>query len=156
MSYSAGEALLLTQIRAVSGLSSDNAYQATAVGWKPLNRGKARNYVFLAPGSFERARVSVGGLGGSQGTHETRYITYCEVWARSGTDYPGAIAQVLSDVDAIITRLDQYRKAGDTGGTIHDVFVRSAGEPEDINDGKWVRQILQIEWIEHETVTYQE
>lgn len=156
MDYAAGEALILTQVRAVSGFTTGNAARAMVNGWKQLDSGSARNYVVLRPGPFERSRVSTGGLGGTSATIENRYVTFIEVWCRVGTDYPGALAQVIADEKAIAARLDQYRKAGDTTGDIFDVFMRSGEEPLE-NDGKhWVWRISRIEWAEHEQITAQE
>ena len=151
MSYSAGEALILTQIQATSTFGSTNSSRAN---WKILNKGTARSHAIIRYGPFERQQNGMGG------NYQTNWVTLCEVWVRYIDDSTTQI-QLESAAAEIIERFDSWRLAGDSTGNIQDVFVRRGDEPQEMwtNNGdgpSWVRQILEIEWQELRTATIQE
>lgn len=146
--YSAGEALILTAIQAVSSFSSSNTSRAN---WKVLNSGKSRQYVILRAGPFERVQLGLGG------TYQTTWTTFAEVWVRYIDDSTTQIA-LYEKRQEIIDKFDAERKAGDTTGRISDVFVKSSGEPEEMwkrggNGPAFLRQELTIEWEEESETT---
>jgi len=150
MSYTAGEALILTQIQAVSGFSATNAVRGR---WNLLSTGKAKYYCILRPGAHEEMQ---GGLGGF---YHTRWTTIAEIWV-SLKDY-GADTATLEDArQGIIAKFRQKRKAGDTTGTIQDVTVRMSTDPFEMfpPNGRvaFLRQDLYIEWTEQTSVALQE
>ena len=122
MAYSDIEALIKTQVQAVSGFDATNV---TRANFKFLNKGKARTYAILRPGSFERVQHGMGGA------YLTTWTTFCEVWVRYKDDGE-SMTELQSQVSGIISRFDSYPKAGDATGNVQDCFVRAAAEPEEM------------------------
>lgn len=146
MSYSAGEALILTQIQAISGFGTTNAVRGR---WNQLSTGKAKTYCILRPGGHDESQ---GGLGGF---YHTRWTTIAELWVHL-KDY-GADTVLLEDArQNIIAKFRARRKALDTTGTIQDVTVRMSTDPFEMfpPSGKlaFLRQDLFIEWTEQSSV----
>jgi hypothetical protein len=154
MSYEIGEALIATQIVALSSFTANTVAQGK---WGSLRTGRASVYAILRPGPFEviwngdRKRV-------------TQYNTFCEIWQRY-TDDGTTKTNLITRADEIRTRIDQYRKLADTGATIRDAVVRSGDEPQLMfsrnrngrTDGPfWLRQTLTIEWQEETLVAFAE
>jgi len=151
MSYSDGEALILTQVQATTSFSSSNTSRAN---WKLLNKGKSGQYAILRPGEFEREHFGLGG------NYSTNWVTICEVWVRYKDDST-SLTNLEAKSAEIIERFDEYRLAADGTGNVRDVFVRSGTEPEEMwtaggNGPSWLRQTLSIEWSEERTVTLAE
>lgn len=149
MSYAAGEALVLTQLQAVTGFSSNNTSRGK---WGILNSGKDDNYGIIKPGAFSREQVAMT-------TNLTSWQTIIQVWQRYKDDGT-TLTNLETHTDNILTRFDQYRKLADTTGTIVDSFVESGGEAQEMwnkNGGlSWLKQDLIVTWQEHTNVTYAE
>lgn len=161
MSYSDGEALILTQIKATSAYGATNTSRSD---WKKLKKGTSQTYAILRYGGFPRhSQASLGGLGGSV-KYETLWNTICEIWVRVKTTETSALQTLETNMQQIVAKFDARRKAGDSAGVVQDVKVVSGSEPlgqwktdrrgNIIGTGpKWLKQDLRIEWIEENTVT---
>lgn len=161
MSYSTGEALLLTQVQATSAYSTTNTSRSD---WTMLKKGKSNTYAILRYGGFpSHAQSSLGGIGGSI-KYDTNWITICEIWVRVGTTETLALTTLETNMQQIIAKFDARRKAADAGSVIRDVRVASGAEPQGqwktdkrgnvIGTGpKWLKQDLRIVWTEENTVT---
>ena len=146
--YSDGEALILTQLQAVSGFSSANTSRGK---WGLLNDGISRVYGILKPGSFSREQAAMS-------VNLSTFKTIIQVWYRYKDDDTLTILE--SSVASIITRFDQYRKIADTTGTIVEAFINEGREVEEMwtKDGglSWLKQDLIVEWQEYDGVFYAE
>jgi len=149
MSYSAGEALILTQLQAVTGFSSTNTSRGK---WGLLNKGVSNHYGIIKPGAFTREQSAMG-------ANATLWTTIIQVWQRYKDD-GDTMTDLETHVANIITRFDQYRKAADTTGTIIDVLINAGGEMQEMwnKDGglSWLKQDITVTWLEHNNVTYAE
>ncbi len=152
--YSAGEALVLTQLQAITGnpdpWTSSNTSRAN---WKILNGGKSDHYGILVQGE---AAINPGGFS----TFQTQWQTIIQVWQRYTIDSTTQ-TNLQALVAAIVTRFEQYRKLQDTGGTILDSKPVRIGKPEEMwarggNGPSWLKLDIVIQWTEEETVTYAE
>jgi hypothetical protein len=151
MAYADGEALILTQVQACASFNTKNA---TRANWKPLKSGRSRQYAILSMGAFEREHHGMGG------TYRTQWMTLCEVWVRY-IDDSTSLTTLEAKTAEIVERFDAYRLAGDTTGTIQDVFARRGSRPQEMRlpTGKgpsWLMQEIEIVWLEQRTVTLQE
>jgi hypothetical protein len=151
MSYTSGEALILTRLQAVSGSvwTSTN----TARGkWGLLNSGDSDHYAILKMGAGTNDGLSIS-------TTLRSYTTVIEVW-KSYTDDGTSYTNMLAYHEAILDMFDQYRKLGDTGGTISDARCARWDAVEEMwtRDGgpRWLRQNFYIEWDEENAVVYAE
>lgn len=146
--YSDGEALILTQLQAVSGFSSANTSRGK---WGILNDGISRVYGIVKPGSFNREQVAMS-------VNLSVFQTIIQVWYRYKDD--DTLTLLESSVSSIINRFDQYRKLADTTNTIVEAFVKEGREVEEMwtKDGglSWLKQDLIVEWQEHDGVSYAE
>lgn len=161
MSYSDGEALILTQVQATSAYTTNNTSRSS---WKMLKKGKSNTYAILRYGGFPRhSQASLGGIGGSV-KYDTLWNTICEIWVRVGTTETLALTTLETNMQLIVAKFDAVRKAADTTKVIRDVRVISGSEPlgqwetnkrgNVIGTGpKWLKQDLKIEWLEENTVT---
>lgn len=147
--YPEGEALILTQLQNVSGYTSANTSRGK---WGILNKGTSKTYAIVKPGAFNREQ-------GAMAMNISTFNTVIQVWQRYKDD-GDTLTDLESNVKAIITRFDLYRKAGDTTGTIVDVFIPEGREVEEMwtKDGglNWLKQDLIAQWQEHDNVTYSE
>ena len=149
MSYSAGEALILTQVQATTGFASTNTSRGK---WGLLNKGVSDHYAIIKPGEFTREQIAMS-------ANEAKYKTVIQVWQRYKDD-GDSMTNLETHVANIIAKLDQYRKVADTTGTIVDSFVSGGGEMQEMwnKDGglSWLKQDVTVTWLEHTTVTYAE
>jgi hypothetical protein len=148
MAYTDGEALVLTQLRAVPGFSLDN----TARGkWGMLNSGKSDHYGIIKPGKFKTTdRSQIG----------TIWQTVISIYQRY-TDDGVSLLALEANISAVLLRFRQYRKLADTTGTINDSAPISGSEVTEIwtkggNGPSWLRQDVIIEWSEENHVSYAE
>lgn len=149
MSENAGITLLSTQIQAVSGFSSSNVDVAD---WKLLNSGRSDHYAILKPGAAERPPLSFT-------VKDNNYRTIIEVWQRYKDDGT-TLTSLLTHVDNITARIDQYRKLADTTKTLRDANVTGYGEVTEqwSRDGglSWLKRDVFVDWTEEEALTYAE
>lgn len=153
MSYSAGEALVLTRLRAIAGSiwTTENTSQAK---YKILNGGKADHYAVLHQGAGKGNEMLSGN------TSLRIYETVIEIWSSyrdDGTSYTNLVGYM----EAILDMYDQYRKLGDTTGLIQDSICSHWDEPEEMwNKGgegpRWLRQKFYIQWSEENPITFAE
>lgn len=150
MSESAGITLLETQVKAVTGFGSSNVAVAN---WKLLNKGAAANYAILRPGPASRRHETFATVGSA-------YRSVIEVWQRYNAD-GSTLTSLLGYCDAIINRLDQYRKLADTTTTLLDANVTGMGEVTEqwVNHGdgpSWLKREIYVDWTEEDNVSYAE
>jgi len=150
MSESAGLTLIETQVKTVTGFDATNV---SIADWGIRNKGNSDHYAIIRPGKVDRTSLTFS-------VKDNDYQTVIEVWQRLGTTSNGAVISLLGHVDAITSRLDQYRKIGDTTKTIRDVNVTGYGEVQDriAKDGSinWLSRDIILQWQEEEPVTYAE
>lgn len=147
MSYSSGEALILTRVQACTGFSTTNAVRAN---WKLLNQGKSDHYAIVRPGPFRGEMISPTVI-------MWRYTTVVELWQRYKDDATTQTS-LYGYMAYLTTGLMPYRKLGDTGNTISDSIPRSTGQVQEMwtkrGGPSWLKWELTIEWQEEEQVTY--
>jgi hypothetical protein len=149
MSYSAGEALILTKIQALTNYSANNTSRGNFV---IVNSGKAKHYCILVPGPFSREQYGMGG------NYRTTWITTAQIWIKL-KGYQETLIALEDRRQEIIDQFDAFRKAGDATGNIQDVFVRAGAEIIEVQVPKgavFLRQDLTIEWMEESSATLQE
>jgi hypothetical protein len=151
MSYTAGEALILTKLQAISG-SVWTSTNTSRGNWLMLNSGASDHYAVLRMGEGTNDGLSIS-------VAVRRYTTIIDVWQAyvdDGTSY----TNILGYWEAILDQFDAYRKLGDATGTVQDArcarwdaveeMWRSGGGP------RWLRQRFYIRWDEENAVTYAE
>jgi len=148
VSYSAGEALILTQIQAATGYSSVNTSRGK---WSILNKEGVVTAVILRPGPFREVTRS--------GARDSFWVTVAEVWHKY-IDDGDSMTNLETDIDNILTRFRQYPHVADTTNTITVAIIREGGEllriPPPPDGPHWLMQELKIEWQEQSNLTYQE
>lgn len=150
MSYTSGEALLLTRIRTISGYTADNTSRAN---WLLLNNGKSAYYVILRPGAFTLPWLTYR-------AYLATYTTVIEIWQKYDTDVSSK-TNLYARLSEIITGLHAYPHLGDgVNSTILDASFTGAAEPQEMwNSGggpKWIRYELVMTWKEEIQVTLSE
>ncbi len=147
--YSDGEALVLAQLRSVSGFSADNTSRGD---WGILNSGKATAYGIVKPGTFSRAQ-------GAMSMNISTFDTVIQVWQRYKNDGE-TLTTLEENVKNTLNRFDQYPQLADTTGTIVEAAIVEGREVEEMwtKDGglNWLKQDLIVRWQEHDNVTYNE
>jgi hypothetical protein len=151
--YSDGEALILTKLQSVTGFTNTTDKINTSRGkWGILNSGANDHYGIIKPGAFTRTQ-------GAMSMNISYFDTVIQVWQRY-VDDGTSLTNLEGHVKNIINYFDIWRKAGDTTGTIVDVFISGGGEvTEQWNkDGglSWLKQDLTVTWQEHDNVSYGE
>ena len=151
MSYTAGEALVLTRLQAIAGSvwTSTN----TARGkWTQLDSGVANHYAVLKMGAGTNDPYTLSSM-------LRHWTTVIEVWV-SYTDDGTSYTNLLAYHEAILDQFDAYRKLGDTGGTIVDARCTRFDAVEEMwtrsGGVRWLRQNFYIEWEEENAAAYAE
>ena len=110
MTYPAGEALILEQLKYVEGFNYVNICRTN---WKKLNSGDSDHYAIVKPGAFAE-----------DPTNNMSWInhTIIQVW-QWYTDEDTTQSNLEKYVDAVKQRFTLYRKLGDTTGKIADSRV---------------------------------
>jgi hypothetical protein len=151
VSYSAGEALILTRLQAISGSVWTSTNTARG-NWTMLNSGKADHYAVLKMGAGTNDGFSLS-------VTLRSYITVIEVWQSyqaDGTSY----TNMLAYWEAILDMFDQYRKLGDGTGTVQDARCSRWDAIEEMwtqgGGPRWLKQNFYIDWQEENNVTYAE
>lgn len=148
MSYSTGEALLLTVVQGCTGFDSNNTSRAN---WLILNSGKADHYAILRPGPFDIEWISAN-------TYQGNWITVVELWQRykdDGSSQTNLYGHAANLTAGIIPK----RTLGGTDSTIQDATVRQANEPQEMVRGtdtgpSWLKWELIVEWKDETQVTF--
>ena len=151
MTYSAGEALVLTVLQSASGFSAANTSRGK---WGIRNKGTAAFYGIIRPGPFMRDNNSVGGK-----IVQTNWTTVIEVWQRykeEGT----SLTDLEANVAAVIAVFDPKRKLGDTTNTVQDAMITSGADVMEIGEPgqgpNWLKQEVSVVWKEETSVTLAE
>lgn len=152
MAYSDGEALVLTQVQAVSGFAASIGNTSRGK-YGVLNSGKAAVYAILRPGPFERIWMAPLCV-------HTDYTTIIEMWQRYKDDGT-TLTDLEANVQLILARIDQYRKLGDAQNKVLDAVASSSPEVMEMmaEDGKapiWLKQEVTIAWKEESIVAQAE
>jgi hypothetical protein len=147
VSYSAGEALILTQVQAVSGFGTTNTSRGK---YAILNSGNAAVYAILHPGPFEAAFAAVK-------TVHTDWNTIIEVWQRYKDDGT-TLTNLEANVQAILTRLNLYRHMADTTNSILDAVATVGGDVIEMTaEGGggpiWLKQEVIVAWKEESLIS---
>lgn len=146
MTYAAGEALILTQVQAVTGFSSANASRGD---WGILNDGAADVYAIVRPGPFTQV--------GASGRVEMLWTTVIEVWQRYTLDGT-TLTNLEANFELIKARIDLYSHLNDTTGGIDFAEVMGGGEvnmiPPPPNGPQWLEWDLLIRWQEQKAVSF--
>lgn len=149
MSESAGITLLAAQVAAATGFTSANV---TIMKWGILNQGKSDHYAILKPGSTSRTALTFR-------MKDNVYQTIVEVWQRYKDDGTSGTT-LLTHVDNVTARIDQYRKLADTTSAIRDANIIGYSELKEqwTKDGgiSWISRDVIVEWQEEELVAYAE
>ena len=149
MSYSAGEALVLTRLRGMSQFDTDNSSRGK-FGQK--NSGSAAQYAILFPGT--RTRNKHGMAGKKRVVHQTIIKVY-QRYKDDGT----SLTDLETLVEAIENELDKYPQMGDATGTIIQAWLVEARDVmEEMDAGTagpaWLYQELVCEWHEEKSITF--
>jgi hypothetical protein len=150
--YSAGEALILTQLRAISGTvwTSANSGRGT---WKMLSTGDSDHYAVLKPGPGDNSFYTMSGA-------SRNFSTIIEVWKSYQADGT-SLTDIEGYADAILAKFDARRLLGDTGGTVEDAYCSHWTEVEERwkrgeTAPRWLKQEFTIVWTEEANVTFAE
>lgn len=147
MSYSSGDALILSLVRTCSGFTSANTASAN---WKILNQGKSDYYAITRPGPFRGDMISPTVI-------VWKYTTVIELWQRYKDDATTQ-TNLYGHMDALKSGLMKKPRLGDTGNTIEDSIPRSSGQVTEMwtkrGGPSWLKWELTLEWQEEETITY--
>jgi len=147
MSYSTGEALLLTRVQACTGFDTNNTSRCN---WKILNKGKSDHYAILRPGAFNIEWHALS-------AYTAHWTTIIEVWQRYKDDSTSQtnLYSHIANLMAIMT----YPYLGDHT-TVVDSSIEGADEPEEMwtqgGGPGWIRWQLRVAWQEQAEVTYVE
>ena len=145
MSYSEGEALLLTQVRHVPGFTDKNTSRGD---WSIMNDGPSNVYAILRPGAFSQMAASA--------RIEVQWLTVIEIWQRYTQDGGTAIA-LQENMYLVKRRLDEYSHAGDATNTIDVAGVTGGNDLVRVPAGggpQWLVWELVVRWQEQEAKTY--
>ena len=148
MTYAAGEALILTQIQALSSFNTSNSSRGI---YSMLNTGAAKSYVILRPGPIVSNEETGGG-----GRYTTVWVTFCDLSVKL-KDYGETLIEVENRREEIINRFRQYTHANNDSA-IEKVAVVSAPDIIEVTASsfKYLQQQLRIEWTEVSYVTLQD
>ena len=150
MSYTAGEALLLTRVRAISGYDTNNTSRAN---WLVLNNGKAAYYVILRPGAFTMPWLTYR-------SYLATYTTIIELWQKYTNDHESH-TNLYTHLNEITSSLQLYPHLGNgANSTILDAEITGAPEPQEMwtsgGGPKWLRYSITLTWKQEEIVTFAE
>lgn len=152
MSYSAGEALVLSRLQAIAGnvWTTSNSSRGK---YGMLNTGKADHYAILRPGSGTNEFVSLR-------TSKRTYSTIIKIY-QSYRDDGTSLENIESYAEAILDQFDAYRKLGDNAGAVFDSSITSFSDVMEIweaggNGPRWFAQEFTVTWSEYSETTYAE
>jgi hypothetical protein len=147
MTYPAGEALILSELRTITGFDSSNTSRAN---WGILNSGAASYYAVVKPGPFTEDPGN---------NFHWIYTTVIQVWQFYKDDGTTA-TELEASVQKVKEHFTKARRLGGSVATITDSRVIGGGEMQEQwnKDGGlvWLSQDVVIEWKEQEIVTYNE
>ena len=146
MSYSAGEALLLTRVQACTGFSSTNTARAK---WGLLDSGASDHYAILKAGRTDITWITLK-------DYQVTYRTIVQVWQRYVDD--GVTSTNLYGYVANLFAILSYPHLA--GGLV-DSTIESISEVQERwkagSDGpQWLMQEIEVSWVEQTEVSFAE
>lgn len=151
MAYSDIQTRIATLIKNVSGYDATNVSEGD---YRVFARGvKKAAVVRRGVSSSRRTSTSAGS---SMTIHNTWGVNV-EIWIPYRTDPKTTRANMNTELNAISGELNKWPYLNGLAGVVHH-DTGTALEPEefDVNDGRWWRQLLQMNVLEEETVTTSE
>ena len=150
MSYSAGEALVLTVVQKATSYDAANTARND---WRLLNTGKSATYAILRPGR------TAGGFAGVS-LYSARRTTVIEIWERCGANINATVASVMDRADEVMAQLNKYPHLG-SEAVVTDSNVTAVEAPLEMwkkgaTAPAWVRVDITLEWIEQTVVSFSE
>jgi hypothetical protein len=146
--YGAGEAAIAALCANVSGFSTATV---TRANWSALNSGAANQYQIIHQAS-QPARVFEG-----HNLVTEKNATRVQVWQRyttDGTSYTNLIAAV----EAVLKKIDQYPRLGDTSGYVVDSNAIIEGPVQEMwrkgGGPLWLRQDVLVRWTGQRVITF--
>ena len=148
MSYSTGEAAILTVLRADDSFAANNTARAN---WKVLNSGKGTKgtYVILRPGESSVLWISPI-------IYMATYITVAEVWQRY-TDDATTQANLYAAVANVMNALMPERRLNSsaiTDATVRAIPVITEMWKDGADGPSWLKQEVAVEWKEETEITF--
>jgi hypothetical protein len=148
VSYTDGEALVLTQLRAVNGFTSLNTARAD---YSILNTGLGAVYGIVTPGQSTHEFITLR-------TEQSNWQTIVQIWQQY-IDDGTTMTDLLANAALIKSRFNAYRKLGDTSGYIIDSMVTAISAPLEMwtkngNGPAWLRQDITITWQEIQDISF--
>lgn len=148
MSYTTGEANILTILQATSYFDSGNSARAN---WKILDSGNAAYYAILKPGDDTAPMQFI-----AFDTYQVAWTTVIQVWYKY-TDETTTSTNLFGQVQNVIAALQPNNTLDDTGNTIVNAEIIGITPPLErwTRDGgvHWLAQDITVQWIEQVTVT---
>ena len=148
MSYTNGEANLLTILRATDYYNANNSSRAN---WKILDSGRKSYYVILKPGE-EPGAVQFHAMSAYQIT----WTTVIQLWQKY-TDETTTSTNLFAQVQRVIDAVQPNNRLDDTTDTIVNAEIISVSTPLErwTSDGgtRWLCQDITVQWVEQAAVT---
>lgn len=149
MSYTAGEALILTRVQALSGFSSANTSRAD---WSILNKGKAGYYAILRPGEFSIEWITFT-------NYLARWTTVIELWQKY-TDDVNSKPNLYARVNTLLSGFQAYPHLGAGANSGKQGTISGGPEPTEqwraSGGPMFLRWNVIVSWWEEVQVTYSE
>lgn len=147
--YGHGEGLILTLVQGVDGFSAENTSRAD---WGVLNSGKSKQYAILRQDEVGQRKYE------SPTMVREPWVTVVEVWRLyegDGTTYTA----LLANVEAILSKIDQYPHMDDTTGYVEDSTARISSKVLEMwkkagNGPKWLKQEISVAWDGRRSITF--
>lgn len=149
--YSFGEALVLAQLRQVSGFNTNNTSRSD---WAILNTGKAAVYAVVRKGAWEAEWQTYS-------AKLFAWQTVIEIWQQWTQNDAATRAALDANEALVLARFLAYHRLGDTAGRVQDSTPVRAEEPDIMFDAQrntaaFLRASVVIEWQEIVYVTFAE
>lgn len=143
MSYSAGEALLLTRVQACTGFSSTNTARAK---WGILDSGASDHYAILKAGRSEIEWITYT-------EYNIHWRGIVQVWQRYTDD-----GTTATNLYGYVNNLLAIQAYPHLGGTVIDFSIDAISEVHEMQrvgqDGpQWLMQEVEVGWLEETKVT---
>ena len=149
MSYSVGEAAILTLIRTLSAYDTQNSSRQD---WRILLSGKAPVYAVLRPGAWDNEQIAYA-------ANLRSWQTVIEVFRPYRDDtYP---VTLQDDIETIVALLETYPTLNGANG-VQEFSVTGGNEMQEVvlgsekNQSLWAKWEVNCGWQEEKEITYAE